>query len=232
MNIHFKEYLEIFQKFPIGGYFSKEQRKIRHTMMTSWEKEEVKEVPTLTEFIDFVKQHQDEIQITPQFFKKFQTVWQEDAEQGYRFPEFLFRLNLEELMWNFDISSVHLAERVLKHDPNHPEALRCKLNHLVRYHDFCLHELPWGVLTEASLEEEMTSVAEMERIAEALSFRNENFEELVSQCKTYYPLWYDYLKEKMKYPHGFPEFLVERGIDIQKIFVPYVLMPESSSETT
>lgn len=222
MNTHLKEYLKIYIKFPLGNYFTKEQRKIRHEMISNWEKSDLIEFPTLDEFINFVKENLNIIQITPQFFKKFKVVWQDDLENGYKFAEFILEMNLEEIMWAFDISSMQLVKEVLNYNPNHLKALKLKLKTLVRYHQFCLHEIPFGVLVEGSLEEELKSVEEMKAIAEKLNFNDESFKILLSNCKTYYPLWFEYLKINKK--EGFENFLKEKEIRTEKIVTPYIII--------
>ncbi len=222
MNIHLNEYLAIYKAFPIGNYFSKEQRKTRHTMMTNWENSRLQERPTLDELINFIRQYKDEIKITPQFFKKFEAVWLDDVKNGYQFAEFLLEMDFAELMWRFDISSMDLAEQVLQHNPNHKKALELKLQILVRYHDFNVHELPYGVLVDGNLEEELKSVQEMEGLAKKINLTNKSFEILVANCKTYYPLWFEYLQEKEK--NGFESFLIAKGIDVDNIETPYVII--------
>ena len=224
MNIHLKEYLEIYKTFPIGAYFTKEQRKTRHIMITNWVNSNLQELPTLGELIEFIREYKDEIQIIPQFFKKFEAVWLDDVRNGYQFAEFLLEMDFVELVWHFDISSMDLAEQVLLHNPNHKKALTLKLHVLVRYHDFNLHELPYGVLVEDNLEEELKSVQEMEALAKKINLTNRGFEILVDNCKTYYPLWYEYLQEKEKI--GFERFLIAKGIDVENIQKPYVIISQ------
>lgn len=221
MNACLQKYLSIYQKFPLGSYFTKEQRMARHKMITEWENEASQGFPSLDELIHFVKQYKDEIQITPQFFKKFKTIWQEDIENGYQFADFLLEMDLDELFeFSFNVSLMHLAEQILKYNPNHIKALTLKLKILVRYHDFCLHEMPWTILVEDNLDDELKSVQIMEDIVEKLNFKKEGVELLISNCRTYYPLWFEYLKEKEKL--GFENFLISKGIDTDRINVPYV----------
>lgn len=134
-------------------------------------------------------------------------------------------MDLMELMWKIDISSMDLISQVLKYNPNHIKALKLKLKTLIRYHDFNLHELPWGVLVEGSLEEELQSVKEMEEVSDKLNYKYKDFEFLVSYCKTYYPLWFEYLKEEKK--DGFEKFLKAKGIDTEEIRHPYTLFHDN-----
>lgn len=83
MNRHLKEYLEIYQKFPLDNYFTKEERKTRHKMLVDWEKLEVQEIPTLDELIEFITKNKENIQINLQFLKKFESVWQEDLKNSH-----------------------------------------------------------------------------------------------------------------------------------------------------
>lgn len=224
MNSYLQDYLAIHKKFPLGGSYSKEQRKVRHAMIMNWEKTTAHEFPTLDELIYFVKQYKNEILTPPQFFKKFKTVWQDDLNDGYRFAEFLLETDLQEVMRGLNISSMYAADQVLKHNSHHTKALTLKLKLLIRYHDFNLHELPWAVLTENRLEEELKFIEIMENIAYELSFKNENFKILVSNCKTYYPLWFEFLQKKENFPDGFEQFLISKGIDTEHIILPCVIV--------
>ncbi|MBF0715677.1 hypothetical protein [Gemelliphila palaticanis] len=225
MNIHLKQYLEIYQKFPVDNYLSKDERKNRHKMLVDWGKLEIQEYPTLNELIEFITQNKDIVHINPQFFQKFQSIWKEDLKNGYQFAEFIIEMNLQEMMWKFDISHMELVSTVLKYNPYHIKALKLKLKTLIRYHDFNLHELPWGVLVEGSLEEELQSVKEMEEVADKLGYKYKDFEFLVSYCKTYYPLWFEYLSLKEKY--GFKHFLESKEIDTKKISIPYIVFNDT-----
>lgn len=225
MNIHLKQYLEIYQKLPIDNYFTKEEREIRHNLLVDWEKSEIKELPTLDKLIEFITKNKDIVQINPQFFQKFESVWQEDLKNSHKFAKFIIEMGLEEMMWKFDISHMELVSSVLEYNPNHIKALKLKLKTLIRYHDFNLHELPWGVLVEGSLEEELQSVKDMEEAAGKLGYKNKDFEFLVSYCKTYYPLWFEYLSLKEKY--GFKHFLESKEIDTEKISIPYIVFNDT-----
>lgn len=225
MNIHLKQYLDIYQKFPVNNYLTKEERKNRHKMLVEWRKLEVKEFPTLDELIVFITKNKENVQINPEFFRKFESIWKEDLKKGHQFAKFIIEMNLHEMMWKFDISHMELVSTVLAYNPNNIKALKLKLKTLIRYHDFNLHELPWGVLVEGSLEEELQSVKEMEEIADKLGYKHKDFEFLVSYCKTYYPLWFEYLKEKDK--KGFEQFLKSKAMDTEKIMHPYTLFHDS-----
>ncbi|MBF0714625.1 hypothetical protein HZY83_08070 [Gemella sp. GH3] len=222
MNVHLKNYLGIYLIYPLNNYFTKEQRKNRHKMLSDWEKSDLQELPNLDELISFIRQNKNIIHITPQFFKKFEIVWKDDLKNGHQFAEFLIEMNLEELLWKFDISPMNMALQVLKHNPNHTKALELKLRTLIRYHDFTLHELPWGVLIDNDLEEELKSVDEMEAVAEKLGYKNEYFDLLLSYCETYYPLWFEYVEKGEK--DGFENFLKSKGIDTERIVLPYIVI--------
>ena len=191
-------------------------------MIATWEQEEVQELPTFYELMEFIRRHKYEVEIHPQFLAKFQSVWQDDIQTGYQFAELLLEIGLEELMWKFDISQMHLANQILQYNPNHTKALKLKLRILVCYHDFNLHELPWGVLVEGNLDEELQSVQEMESIANKLNFHNECLKTLIDNSRFYYPLWFEYLKQNEK--NGFKSFLNEKGIDVEKIVIPYTMI--------
>ncbi|MBN6709650.1 hypothetical protein JFL47_11625 [Haemophilus haemoglobinophilus] len=225
MNIHLKRYLEIYQKFPVDNYFTKEERKIRYKMLVDWEKSEVQELPALNELIEFITKNKDIVQINPQFFKKFESVWQEDLKNSHQFAQFIIEMNLQEMMWKFDVSHMELVSSVLKYNSNHIKALQLKLKTLIRYHDFNLHELPCGVLVEGSLEEELKSVNDMEKVADKLNYKSKDFELLIYYCKKYYPLWFEYLSLKEKY--GFKHFLESKEIDTEKISIPYIVFNDT-----
>lgn len=183
------------------------------------EKNSALTLPTLDELSHFIKTYHDKIPLSYPFFKKLQPVWQRGIEKGYQFAKLVIDSNLEEILLRFGLLPVDLAEQVLNHEPNHKKSLRLKLRHLVRYHDFTLHELPWGVLIEGSLEEALASTREMESIASKLGIENANFNALVASCKCYYPLWFDYLKAPQK--TSFEAFLSQKGIDTKTISLAY-----------
>lgn len=222
MNIHLNEYLEIYKTFPVGSYFSRKQIKTRHTMMTNWENAKLQDLPTLDELINFIRQYKDEIQITLSFFRKFEAIWKENVKNSYQFAELVLEMGWEPIIWKFNVSSMDLVCQILKHNPNNQKALVLKLQMLVNGHDFNLHELPYGVLVDGNLEEELKSVQEMEELAKKINFTNESFEVLVTNCKIYYPLWFEYLQEKEK--NGFESFLISKGIDVENIETPYVMI--------
>lgn len=222
MNIHLKNYLEIYQKFPLSSYLTREERSNRHKMLSDWGKEEVQEHTSLDELIDFMEQNKENININSHFLKKFEDVWRDDLKNGYKFATFLIGIDCAEILWKFDISYMNLVSQILKHNPKHTKALENKLKTLTLYHDFNLHELPLGVLTEKSLEEELKSVRDMEEVAKKLNYKSEDFDILISCCKTYYPLWFEYLKKGEK--EGFENFLKAKGINTEEIYAPYILI--------
>lgn len=224
MNTALKNYLDIYTKFPPNEYYSKEQRKLRYTMIKNWENSKIEQLPIFEELKVFLYEYKNKIDLSPQFFKKFESVWRINLESSYEFAELIIDMDLVELMSYFDISSIYMADQVLKYKPNHLKALTLKLRCLVRYHDFCMHEIPWGILVEGSLDEELNSIQLMEDIAKQISFNNPNLEILISYCKKYYPLWFEYLKETEKYPNGFKDFLSAKDIDTDRLHINYILI--------
>lgn len=213
------EYLAISKAFVPSLTFSKAQKKARYNLMLEWEKNSTLTLPTLEELSHFIKTYHDKIPLSYPFFKKLQPVWQRDIEKGYQLAKLIIDSNLEEILSRFGLLPVDLAEQVLTHEPNHGNALRLKLRHLVHYHDFTLHELPLGVLIDEGLEDALASIKEMEAIAKKLDIQNDNFNALVASCKRYYPLWFDYLKAPQKI--GFEAYLSQKGIDTKAIFLAY-----------
>lgn len=222
MNAHLQKFLEIYEKFPPNTYYTREERKARHDMLKTWENAPLNDLPTLDELINFTEQYKNKAQIMPQFFEKFKDVWQDELQNGYKFAKFLLETDLAELMQMLDISLLDIANQVLKHDPHHKKALNLKLKILISYHDFCLHEIPFGILTRDPLEEELRSVQEMQHIAQILEFKDDVFDKFVECCKIYYPLWFEFLGQKEKFDKNFEKFLISKGIDTQNLSVPYI----------
>lgn len=223
MNKQLQTYLEIYEQFPLNRHYTKEERKERYNKLCYFEKLPVPSLPTLDELMQFLQKYKDVIRILPQFVKKFEVLCEQDLLNGYRFAECLFELDMfQDWMEISDISSIHVANQVLHHDPNHIKALTSKLKMLIRYHDYSIHELPLGVLADGLLTEELDSLQEMENIAQKLSFKHETFEKLLTICRMIYPLWFAYLQDKQAISNGFKAFLVQEGIDINNISISYI----------
>lgn len=223
MNKQLQTYLEIYEQFPLNRHYTKEERKERYNKLCYFEKLPVSSLPTLDELMQFLQKYKDIISILPQFVKKFEVVCEQDLLNGYKFAECLFEQDMfEEWMGTSDISSMQVVNQVLVHNPNHSKALIFKLKMLIRYHDYSIHELPLGVLAQGPLKEELDSIQEMEDIAQKLSFKHETFEKLLTICRMIYPLWFEYLQDKQAISKGFKAFLIQEGIDINDIKVPYI----------
>ena len=49
MNKILSDYLSIYKKFPLNEFFSREERKLRHSLMVDWEKQDNEDLPSLDE---------------------------------------------------------------------------------------------------------------------------------------------------------------------------------------
>ena len=210
MNSCLKEYLSIFEKYPKKTYLTKQQRKERHTLINMWRNKIFQELPSINELIEFIKEYKEEKIISKEFFEKLQSVWMKELD-GYEFPKLLIEMDILEMLYGLNVNGFYVAEQVLRCNPNHRKALVYKFNILYNSHDFSLHELPWGVLVNGTLEEELRSVDEMEEMGEKLKIKNEYFKKLIDNCRFYYPLWFEYLSGSKK--DNFESFLLSKGID-------------------
>jgi len=99
--------------------------------------------------------------------------------------------------------SISLLNMALAQLPDDLELLEHKWEKMRHYHDFTIHEVPWGVLWDmvngARLEQmdEMESeIAEFEALSKRLGH---DWGNLVAACRNSYALWRLYLNDKRKY---------------------------------
>lgn len=194
MNKILSDYLSIYKKFPLNEFFSREERKLRHSLMVDWEKQDNEDLPSLDELIEFTYKYQKEIAIIPLFFNRLKTVWEDDIKNGYKFAKLLLDFSNSQniLISKLDLEPIDIANQVLKFEEDNYKAMEFKYNILKGYYEFSLHELPWGVLIDdESLEEEMRELKNFEELGKKL---NKNQDDLINDCKKYYSLWFEYLK--------------------------------------
>lgn len=71
MKLIFKEYLDIFEKYPKDKYLTREERKERYKLLQEYEKRNYQDEISTDEFKDFISSYIDKIDVSSQFIGKF-----------------------------------------------------------------------------------------------------------------------------------------------------------------
>ena len=82
MKLIFKEYLDIFEKYPKDKYLTREERKERYKLLQEYEKRNYQDEISTDEFKDFISSYIDKIDISSQFIGKFLKVIKKDIDDG------------------------------------------------------------------------------------------------------------------------------------------------------
>jgi len=82
MKIIFKDYLDIFEKYPKDEYLTREERKERYKLLQEYEKRNYQDEISIDEFKDFISSYIDKIDISSQFIGKFLKVLKKDIDNG------------------------------------------------------------------------------------------------------------------------------------------------------
>ena len=157
MKIIFKDYLDIFKKYPKDEYLTREERKERYKLLQEYEKRNYQDEISIDEFQDFINLYIDKIDISSQFIGKFLEVIKNDINNGGTFAlKFLigedeendYTLQFAQAIYNeFGIDNVYtFADKILEKEPDYLPALKQKYRFLSNYINFSIHELPWGIL--------------------------------------------------------------------------------------
>ncbi|WP_228115977.1 hypothetical protein [Fusobacterium pseudoperiodonticum] len=85
MKLIFKEYLDIFEKYPKDKYLTREERKERYKLLQEYEKRNYQDEISTDEFKDFINSYIDKIDISSQFIGKFLKVLKKDIDDGGTF---------------------------------------------------------------------------------------------------------------------------------------------------
>ena len=71
MKTIFKDYLDIFLKYPKNKYLTTGERKERYKLLQEYEKRNYQDEISIDEFKDFISSYIDKIDISSQFIGKF-----------------------------------------------------------------------------------------------------------------------------------------------------------------
>ena len=85
MKIIFKDYLDIFKKYPKDEYLTREERKERYKLLQEYEKRNYQDEISVDEFQDFINLYIDKIDISSQFIEKFLKVIKKDIDETGKF---------------------------------------------------------------------------------------------------------------------------------------------------
>lgn len=225
-----KEYLEIFSRFSANG-LSKQQRKQRHVLLSTWEKNIYSEpLPTLEELEEFRKLHGNYC-LNPIFVRKaiVQTVQKDIEAGGIEGIRFLFRCfqghegtycSTNNVLYmfcealGFEYDPRLLADKLLDLDPDNEFAVKYKYHTLKYFLEFSLHEMPTGVLNGmdgADIDDipgMLLSVDEFQVISNRLGYDDKV---LINECRIFYPAYKEYLQCYTQY-NGFEDYLIKNEV--------------------
>ena len=157
MKLIFKEYLDIFEKYPKDKYLTREERKERYKLLQEYEKRNYQDEISTDEFKDFISSYIDKIDISSQFIGKFLKVFKKDIDDGGTFGlKFLigdkdendYYLKFFSLLYDEFGDKINLINKLLEKEPDYLPAIKQKYTILSNYIDFSIHEMPWGLLLD------------------------------------------------------------------------------------
>ena len=162
MKIIFKDYLDIFEKYPKDEYLTREERKERYKLLQEYEKRNYQDEISIDEFQDFISLYIDKIDISSQFIGKFLEVIKNDINNGGTFAlKFLigettetdYYLKFFSLLYDEFGDKINLVNKLLEKEPDYLPAIKQKYAILSNYIDFSIHEMPWGLLLDKPISE-------------------------------------------------------------------------------
>ena len=153
----FKDYLDIFEKYPKDEYLTKEERKERYKLLQEYEKRNYQDEISIDEFQNFTSLYIDKIDISSQFIGKFLKVLKNNINNGGTFAlKFLigdkdendYYLKFFNLLYDEFGDRINLINKLLEKEPDYLPAIKQKYTILSNYIDFSIHEIPWGLLLD------------------------------------------------------------------------------------
>ena len=224
MKIIFKDYLDIFEKYPKDKYLTKEERKERYKLLQEYEKRNYQDKISVDEFQDFINLYIDKIDISSQFIGKFLEVIKNDINNGETFAlKFLIGdkeendnyLKFFNLLYDEFGDRINLINKLLEKEPDYLPAIKQKYTILSNYIDFSIHEMPWGLLLDKPISEKNAkteALADLEEFSKLSKKLGKDNEEYIEDCRIYYNAWFDYLDNKDKYK-SYEEYLEKHNIE-------------------
>lgn len=224
MKIIFKDYLDIFEKYPKDEYLTREERKERYKLLQEYEKRNYQDEISIDEFQDFISLYIDKIDISSQFIGKFLEVIKNDIDNGETFAlKFLIGdkeendnyLKFFNLLYDEFGDRINLINKLLEKEPDYLPAIKQKYTILSNYIDFSIHEMPWGLLLDkpsSEKEAKAEALADLEEFSKLSKKLGKDNEEYIEDCRIYYNAWFDFLDNKDKYK-SYEEYLEKNNIE-------------------
>ena len=224
MKLIFKDYLDIFEKYPKDEYLTREERKERYKLLQEYEKRNYQDEISIDEFKDFISSYIDKIDISSQFIGKFLKVLKKDIDNGGIFAlKFLigdkdekdYYLKFFSLLYDEFGDKINLINKLLEKEPDYLPAIKQKYTILSNYIDFSIHEIPWGLLLDKLSSEKdakTEALADLEEFSKLSKKLGKDNEEYIEDCRIYYNAWFDYLDNKDKYK-SYEEYLEKNNIE-------------------
>ena len=206
MKIIFKDYLDIFEKYPKDEYLTREERKERYKLLQEYEKRNYQDEISIDEFQDFISLYIDKIDISSQFIEKF-LIGDKDENDNY--------LKFFSLLYDEFGDKINLINKLLEKEPDYLPAIKQKYAILSNYIDFSIHEIPWGLLLDKPSSEKNAkteALADLEEFSKLSKKLGKDNEEYIEDCRIYYNAWFDYLDNKDKYK-SYEEYLEKHNIE-------------------
>ena len=224
MKIIFKDYLDIFEKYPKDKYLIREERKERYKLLQEYEKRNYQDEISVDELQDFINLYIDKINISSQFIGKFLEVIKNDINKGGTFAlKFLIGdkdendnyLKFFSLLYDEFGDRINLINKLLEKEPDYLPAIKQKYTILSNYIDFSIHEIPWGLLLDKPSSEKNAkteALADLEEFSKLSKKLGKDNEEYIENCRIYYNAWFNFLDNKDKYK-SYEEYLEKNNIE-------------------
>ena len=210
MKLIFKEYLDIFEKYPKDKYLTREERKERYKLLQEYEKRNYQDELSTDEFKDFISSYAGKIDISSQFIGKLLKVFKKDIDDGGTFAlKFLigdkdendYYLKFFSLLYDEFGDKINLVNKLLEKEPDYLPAIKQKYTILSNYIDFSIHEMPWGLLLDKVSSEKdakAEALADLDDFLELSKKLGKDNKEYIEECRIYYNAWFDFLDNKDK----------------------------------
>ena len=224
MKLIFKDYLDIFEKYPKDKYLTREERKERYKLLQEYEKRNYQDEISTDEFKDFISSYIDKIDVSSQFIGKFSKVIKKDIDNGGIFAlKFLigdkdendYYLKFFSLLYDKFGDKINLVNKLLEKEPDYLPAIKQKYTILSNYIDFSIHEMPWGLLLNKPSSEKdakAEALADLDDFLELSKKLGKDNKEYIEESRIYYNAWFDFLDNKDKYK-SYEEYLEKHNIE-------------------
>lgn len=233
MGTVLEDYRKIYERFPVGHTWKKEERKERHKLLMKWQKEKYPQMPQIQEIIEFMKKNEELEYEKPFFVKVVVPCVYEDIEQG-RIEAIRFLFESSKNVWSigstrdpvtifmeasgWKYGDGQLADLVLEKEPDNVCVLEHKYVIMNRFLNFSIHEVPWGVLygmngaEKEQIPKLWKETEEYEKLCKKLGKLDEEQKSFIDLCQRLYTAWDKYLDDVDNY-NGFQDYLEKHNIN-------------------